>query len=183
MQRAYASTHGAKKLLHHIRITSGTKPDFAMWLDFLTEYNGRLFFFLDKVHTHQALQLYTDASKSIGYAAVLGSSLAYGEWPDEWKEFDITFMELYPIVLSSIIWGHQFQNRTIECHTDNLGLVSVINKCSSPKPYIMCLVCVLVLAMLQLNCVFYKIHIPGVQNVLADALSRKQIWHFLALLP
>ena len=82
---------------------------------------------------------------------MLGSSRVYGEWLEELKGFDITFLELYPIVLSSIIWGHQFQKRIIEFQTDNLGLVSVINKCPSLKPHFMCLVLALVLAMLQFN--------------------------------
>ena len=100
-----------------------------------------------------------------------------------WKGFDITFLEPYPIVLSSVIWAHQFQNRTKEFHIDNWDLVSVINKCSSPKPHIRCLVRALVLAILRFNFVVYAFHIPGVQNVLADALSRKQIRHFMALHP
>ena len=183
LRRAYALTHGAKKPFHHIKITSGTRSDLVMWQDFLSEYNGKSFFLLDKVYTDQALQLYTDSAKSIGYGAVLGCSWLYGEWPEEWKGYDITFLELYPIVLSSIIWGHRFQNQTIEFHTDNLGLISVINKCSSPKPHIMCLVRGLVLAMLRFNFVFYAIHVPGVQNVLADALSREQIGRFRSLHP
>ena len=183
LRRAYALTHGAKKPFHRIKITSGTKSDFVLWQDFLAEFNGKSFFLLNKVHTDQALQLYTDSAKSIGYGAVLGCSWIYGESLDEWKGFDITFLELYPIVLSSIMWGHRFQNQTIEFHTDNLGLVSVINKCSSPKPHIMCLVRALVLAMLRFNFVFNAIHIRGVQNVLADALSRKQIGRFRSLHP
>ena len=47
----------------------------------------------------------------------------------------------------------------------------------------MCLVRGLVLAMLRFNFVFYAIHVPGVQNVLADALSREQIGRFRSLHP
>ena len=49
-----------------------------MWQDFLAEYNGKSFSLLDKVHTDQALQLYTDSAKSIGYGAVLGCSRKSG---------------------------------------------------------------------------------------------------------
>ena len=77
LRRAYALTHGAKKLFHHIKFTTGTKSDFVMLLDFQTEYHGWSFFFLDKVHTDQALQLYTWALPNqldVGRGwAVLGS--------------------------------------------------------------------------------------------------------------
>ena len=157
------------------------RADLETWYQFLSEYNGRSFFLLDAVHTDRALQLYTDSSKTIGYGAVLGAEWLYGAWPDDWKAYDITFLELYPIVLSSILWGSCFSNRTIEFHTDNLALVSIINKCSSRKPHIMLLVRALVKSMLRFNFVFYAIHIPGVLNVLADALSRDQIGLFRSL--
>ena len=82
-------------------------------------------------------------------------------------------MVLYPL-------GWSLLNHTIEFPTDNLALVSIINKCSSRKPHIM-LVRVLVKYMLRFNFVFYAIHIPGVLNVLADALSRDQIGLFRSL--
>ena len=110
---------------------------------------------------------------------MLGAEWLYGTWPEDWRAYDITFLELYPIVLSSILWGGRFSNRIIEFHTDNLALVSIINKCSSRKPHIMLLVRALVKSMLCFNFfVFYAIHIPGVQNVLADALSHDQIGLF-----
>ena len=45
----------------------------------------------------------------------------------------------------------------------------------------MLLVRALVKSMLRFNFVFYAIHIPGVLNVLADALSRDQIGLFRSL--
>ena len=162
-------------------MTKEVKAVFRTWLHFLSEYNRQSFFLLDSVHTERSLKLYTDSSKSIRYGAVLGDEWLYGTWPESWKAYDITFLELYPIVLSSILWGSHFSNRTIEFHTDNLALVSMLNKCSSGKCHVMSLVRPLVLAMLRFNFVFYAIHVPGVENVLADTLSRGQIGLFKRL--
>ena len=88
-------------------------------------------------------------------------------------------MILGAITHSSVLYplggGGRFSNQTIEFHTDNLALVSIINKCSSRKPHITSLVRALVKSMLRFNFVCYAIHIPGVQNALADALSCDQI--------
>ena len=181
LRRAYALTHLVTQPYHHIKITKGARADFLTWRDFLNDYNGKSFFLYDAVHTVDALQLYTDSSGSIGYGAVLGGHWLHGTWPDEWQAMDITFLELYPIVLSAHIWGTYFSNQTIEFHTDNLALVSILNKCSSSKPHIMCLVRHLVSVMLKFNFVFFAIHVPGVQNILADSLSRQQIGKFKAL--
>ena len=181
LRRVYALTQKVQKHYHHVKITKEVRADFETWYHCLSEYNGRTSFLLDAVHTERALQLYNYSSKTIGYGAVLGTEWLYGTWREDWKAYDITFLELYPIVLSSILWGGRFSNRTIEFYTDNLALVSIINKCSSRKTHIMLLVRALVKSMLRFNFVFYAIHIPGVLNVLADALSRDQIGLFRSL--
>ena len=159
-------------------MTKEVKYDFLLWLDFLQSYNGKTFFRLDAVHTDEALRLLTDLSGSIGYGAVFGNHWLHGIWPSEWEGFDITFLELYPIVLAAHLRGTRFSNQTVEFHTDNMALVSILNKSSSKKPHIMTLVRALVLAMLKYNFTFYAIHVPGVENILADALSRQQMERF-----
>ena len=104
LQRVYALTQKVQKHYHHVKITKEVRADLETWYQFLSEYNGRSFFLLDAVHTDRALQLYTDSSKTIRYGAVLGAEWLYGAWPDDWKAYDITFLELYPIVLSCILW-------------------------------------------------------------------------------
>ena len=178
LRRAYALTHKVDKPFHHIKMTKEVKDDFLLWLDFLQSYNGKTFFRLDAVHTDEALRLFTDSSGSIGYGAVFGNHWLHGIWPSEWEGFDITFLELYPIVLAAHLWGTRFSNQTVEFHTDNMALVSILNKSSSKKPHIMTLVRALVLAMLKYNFTFYAIHVPGVENILADALSRQQMERF-----
>ena len=96
-------------------------------------------------------------------------------WPSSLDPADITLLELYPIVLSLNLWGEKIRNRNIEFHTDNMALVSIINSTSSSKETIMILVRILVSTMLRFNFTFRAVHIPGVHNDLADALSRLQV--------
>jgi hypothetical protein len=53
----------------------------------------------DKFISADLLQLYTDASGSLGYGAVFQQSWFYGEWDENWEDVNITVKELYPIVL------------------------------------------------------------------------------------
>ena len=45
--------------------------------------------------TSDTINLYTDASGSIGYAAVMGSHWFQGTWPDIWRQLNITMLELW----------------------------------------------------------------------------------------
>ena len=164
-----------QKPYYHIKMTKAAKANFNLWSTFLHKYNGRTFFHLDAVHTDEALQLYPDASGSIGSGAVLKNHWLHRTWPADWEGYDIIFLALYPIVLSTHLCGTLLSNRTIEFHTDNITLVSIINTTFSKKPHIMALVHSLVLSTTKFNFMFYAIHIPGVQNVHADILSRQQI--------
>ena len=180
LRRLYPLCSKALKPYHHITISSGAKADISIWSAFLTQHNGRSFFIFDG---DDALKLYTDAAGAIGFGAVLGRAWTYGVWPSNVDRTDITILELYPIVLSVNLWGDKIRNRNIEFHTDNMALVSIINSTSSSKENIMALVRILVSTMLRFNFTFRAVHIPGVHNDLADALSRLQIGRFRALHP
>ena len=110
------------------------------------------------------LELFTDAAKGIGMGAYFQGEWTYMRWPPEIHDLDllITFLELYPIVIA---------------------VVAVINKQTSKCTRMMCLVRMLVLDCLKLNIVFKAKHIPGVDNDLADALSRLQVQRFRQLAP
>ena len=173
----------AAKPFHHIKITKEARADFDTWGKFLESYNRRSFFLFDKIGTTWALRLYTDSSGKLGFGAVFGKAWLHDTWPDEWLHFDISFLELFPIVLSAHLWGHRLSNRTVEFHTDNIALVSILNNSYSSKPHIMSLVRALVATILKFNFIFRALHIPGVENEQADALSCQQIGQFKRLQP
>ncbi|CAC5404405.1 unnamed protein product [Mytilus coruscus] len=123
------------------------------------------------------------ASGTYGYGALFGLQWFLGKWDTKWQKQNIAFLELYPIVLAVEIWGYQFENQYINFHTDNIALVSVINKQTSKDALNMFLIRRLVLHCLRNNVNFKAKHIYGSKNVLADALSRQQVQKFHRLAP
>ena len=79
-------------------------------------------------YSSEKLNLFTDASGSLGFGAVFGSKWCYGPWPASSINRNIALLEFYPIVLSLSLWGSEMQNRCILFFTDNEALVHVINK-------------------------------------------------------
>jgi hypothetical protein len=85
---------------------------------------------------------------------------------------DITFLELFPVVVALNIWGYYLRNKKIIFHVDNQAVMYIINKKLSRSPRFMSLVRKLVFACLEFNILLKSEHIPGYLNSLADSLSR-----------
>lgn len=69
--------------------------------------------------------------------------------------------------------GEELRNKKVRFNCDNLGVVWAINSISASSPPVVRLLRYLVLS-LRINAFVYAVHIPGVDNKLADALSRFQ---------
>ena len=132
--------------------------------------------------TSADFHLYTDAWKTIGCGAILGSRWMAGEFPLEWKKYNI-ILELYSIVLPLTVRGEQLQNKKLRMHTDNQVLVHVINKKTSKEWGIMPLIQTLVSTTLQSITLVHPVHIAGARNILADALFQIQLKKFGRLAP
>ena len=162
------------------------KADTKIWLSFLDFFNGSNCF-PDQFWSSD-LHLFTDsAGGSHGCAAYLEPHWSVFKWPANWANTnlirDITFLELIPISLAFMLWSHKLQGKKLLLHTDNLGLVSILNKKSSKSKRVMHLIRPLVLNSLMHNIQFKAIHIVGKDNGIADALSRQQWDRFRYLAP
>ena len=70
------------------------------------------------------------------------------------------------------------QCKRIQLYCDNQGVVEVINSRRSNVPRVMDLVRDLTLCTLQHNFYFRAVHVPGINNNIADSLSRFQMERF-----
>lgn len=183
LRRLIDLTINVQKPNFKIRLSAATRADLTTWESFLDEFNGCSFFLEEQWLTSHTLKLYTDSSSTIGFGAVFRNSWFYGTWAKPALQHHITALELYPILAALFTWGHQFSNHCLWLYTDNMSLVSILNKQSSRDKVIMKMIRPLVLFCLRNNILIRASHIDGVKNTLADALSRSQIKRFRMLLP
>ena len=183
LRRLYGLTIGVRKWFHYIRITQQVREDLAIWQQFLESYNGKSLLLPDRWLTSPSINLYTDASGTLGYGAVFGPRWFFGPWNEEWRGQSIELLEFYPICLAIQLWGPQLANQCLSFYTDNKGLVSVINNQTSRSFQVMALMRRLVLLCLRHNILFRARHISGVDNNMADFLSRLQVDAFKAVAP
>jgi hypothetical protein len=169
LRRLIDHTQGTQNPRNFIRLRYEVKADWRIWQTFLSSFNGVSIFRDGAWFNSNKLNLFTDASGSIGFGAIFGSEWCYGRWPSHWLHGNIAILEFYPIVLSLCLWGHRMRNQSILFFTDNHALVSFVRR--------MVLIC------LQNNMLFKAKHIPGIHNKLADCLSRFQVSTFKHLAP
>ncbi|XP_061188693.1 uncharacterized protein LOC133196860 [Saccostrea echinata] len=179
-----------KQLHFHITLNKCSRDDMKMWLFFLKQWNGISMFYNQIEVSSDALQLYTDASGSLGYGGFFQGQWFSESWPfplqrtcKDSDEVSIAFRELYPIVVAALLWGHLWKKQRIVFSCDNQTTVAIINKDRSKCPKIMTLVRRLILCAAVNNFVFKSKYLEGKKKFIADCLSRLQIPKFQQLVP
>ena len=136
------------------------------WLEFLSKYNGVTFFRSLRVLPFHHLDMGSDASVQ-GYGAVFGCNWIQEEFPQHWqktfrkKHIGSPTLELYPVLVLIGIFGPYLRNSSILFHSDNQGVVDIVNKQSSSFPIIMTIVRKLVLYTVKYNINLRSEHIKG----------------------
>jgi hypothetical protein len=104
-----------------------------MWKLFLEQWNGISFFNDIKRIPANSMQLYTDASSTLGFGGFFNGDWFCDRWPDDLpseqvKDISMALRELYPIVVAAILWGHNWSTKRILFSCDNLAAVNIIKK-------------------------------------------------------
>ena len=178
---------GVPSRFHHSRLNKEFFRDLTMWNAFLVGWNGRSFF-LDTTVTPPDLELYTDASGSVGFGGYFRGQRFQGRWPPHMqihreRGISIEWQELFPIVVACAIWFPHFSGKRVQFWCDNESVVAIINSGHSKAPRILDLLRFLVLISMKHNFFVRVRHVPGVSNEIADALSCFQDACFRAAAP
>ena len=167
------------RLDHHIHLNAQFRSDLQWWSLFLPDWNGSGFF-QPKTPTAEVV---SDASGSWGCRAFHSSLWFQYQWPESWQGCHIAAKEMVPIVFAAAIWGPSWSGQRIRCKSDNSAVVTVVNTGSARDPLLMHMLhCLFVYA------AYYKFsvlasHLPGKQNIGADALSRNNLDLFFSNCP
>ena len=171
-----------KHLEHFIRLNREARSDVEWWFQFSAEWNG-----VAMLRATQAAQatasVTSDASGGWGCGAYWGSQWFMLPWEGPIKQCHITAKELVPIVVAAAVWGKGWQGQTVQVWCDNTAVVNIINRGSSRDKDAMHLARCLAFIEAKFDLDLVASHIKGVNNTLADALSRDNLTLFRSLLP
>ena len=169
---------------HHIRLNRALHSDLLWRKVLLPSWNGCSFFYDDDWISSSRLELYTDASHA-GFGAYFSGDWLYGSF----QEHDIplsrsiAFKELYAIAIAVHTWSSELASRNILFHCDNSSVVHALSNGTSRCRHIMTLLRFLFFTCAHHSIMLRAVHINGVDNHWADALSRLQVDKFLAACP
>lgn len=188
-RRLINSICGLSKPHHHIRVNAGMRQDLNMWRQFFEKFNGISVFYDRHWVSNADVQFFTDSAGGLGlgFGIYFQGRWCRASWPARWHEKgvtkDITFLEMFPIVVALDIWGSELRNKKIKFQCDNQAVVHILNSMTSKSDRVMGLVRSITLSCLELNILIKALHIPGVHNDICDALSRLQLQRFRQLAP
>ena len=182
LRRLLDTAHSTPNLDAPLQLSSDSALDITWWLKFASNWNGTAFF-LEPSWSHSPdMCLYTDASSEIGFGAYWNGRWLQGRWAEALQHHSIQWKELYAIVMASEVWGHLWPNKRILFYCDNMAIVQLWRSGLSKSPVLMHLVRALFFVAAKHNFHVSITHIAGVDNSIADALSRflMQKFHLLA---
>lgn len=96
---------------------------------------------------------------------------------------NMVLLELFPVVVSVVLWGKDFANKRKLVNTDNKDVLYAINCLASNCALVVRLLPFLVLLCLCMNIWIKARHIPGSITEVTDSLSHFQFSRFRALVP
>lgn len=114
----------------------------------------------------------TDASK-FGWGAHLLDIQVSGVWSRSQRRCHINLLELWAVFLALRRFRRQVIGQSVLVRSDNISVVTYLNRQGGTHSPSLCKQVVFLLAWCETRSIFLKgVHVPGVENVLADALSR-----------
>ncbi|CAH1257542.1 Hypp1851 [Branchiostoma lanceolatum] len=174
LSRIITTLKGLRSNHHRARLNSEFRKDIQWWLRFLPAFNG-----VSLIHDLPGRGLpdvpTTDACLT-GCGGTFQQECFHTQFPQEISEQDhpIHRLEMLAVVVACKVWCAAWAGCTINIACDNTVTVYVINSGRSTDTFMQA--CARELVYLQATNDFrlYAHHIPGVDNRLADFLSR---WH------
>lgn len=129
------------------------------------------------------IEFASDASGSWGCGAWWGREWFQFQWPEEARVHHISFLELLAVMLACTTWGRKWQGRMVLCWCDNQAAVQAISarscRDSGQMHLLRCLFFLEAIYQFRLS----ACHRPGVDNTLADSLSRDNLLLFHSKVP
>ena len=164
-------------LHYHVTFTQEARADFAWWTHFLPNWSGTSLFLNTEWLPSPDMELYTDASNA-GYGAYWAGKWFNAAWPPHQVHHTIAWKELYAILAACSTWGGHWARQRVLFHCDNAAVVAIWQRGSCKCTHLMSLVRHLFFLAARGNYHVGITHIAGVDNRIADQLSRFSMQEF-----
>ena len=170
LQRIYDTIGTLREPHHKIRLTAGFHADVLFWLQYLKTFNCKRF--LQEVKP--TIHIFTDACQQ-GAGIVTPWGWQYLNWSIDMPSLQhahINIKETVVALLAIYQWAPFIRNCNVLLHSDNKTTESVINKGACHNDFLMHYLRGIFWISKGLNFTLRCLHIPGINNDMADCVSR-----------
>ena len=122
---------------HPIRLNAEFQLDIQWWHDFLTYWHGVSFWLFPGMSAPSDVEVTSDAAGALGFGAYFNTEWFRGAWVPSQMHQSIAFKELFPIVVTSHLWGQQWCRQHVLSRSDNEAVVHILISRTSKVPCIM----------------------------------------------
>ena len=113
LRRLYDLTSGITNPYQFIKLNNAARADRRIWSEFIDSHNGTSVLLPLQFLSSNILKLHTDAAQSKGFACTYQQFWSYGPFSHHIQTFHINVLELYPITLAVLLFGHMWSNKNI----------------------------------------------------------------------
>ena len=174
LRNLITATRGNQSPKRKIPVSSDMAEDLTVWMRFLSSANLKAISSPIDPLPAPPHHFYSDSSGK-GFGGVFGRKFLQGRFSPEWVEYDINVKELYPMFLLLAVFGPSLKGERIIFHSDNKAAVISLNHWTSRSKRMMAILRKMVQIALNYDLDCTAVHIRGVDNHLADSLSRFQV--------
>ncbi|MGI8485846.1 MAG: hypothetical protein ACR2OU_16505, partial [Thermomicrobiales bacterium] len=178
------SHRGASK-----RLDKEALLDVQWWFDVFLTSAGNRRAIVEQPWT-ESVQVFTDACLD-GFGARCGNKWFQGQWSEAQKKFALVntkvsmpYLELHALTQAAVTWGEEWRGKRVTFCCDAEAAVRAVQVMRSRRDSLSELLRLLYATAAKHDFEFRCEHLPGVTNVIADALSRNcSLQELQALLP
>lgn len=184
IRRLLDVAYTVRKSHYWVTLNTEVHKDLTWWLTVLPSWNGSAPLLHPSWTGAEHLYLFTDASR-LGYGGVYGGEWFAEPWPQATRNWtnSMSWLEMIPILVACMLWGHYWRGLRIRMYCDNAGVVGAWKKGWAREPRLMSLMRQTLYVAACNGFTLQCCHLPSDNNNLADALSRLQIPRFKTLHP
>ena len=183
LKRLIDLSKSVSHLHHRVSLNFDARQDIGWWKEFLPSWNGKYKILDSEVTLAPDLNLFTDASGTLGFGIYFDGKWISHPWPEQFYNYSIQWKELFPIYIACFIWAESLSRKRILFNCDNASIVDIWSTHSSKCPHITNLLRKLFFISAKHEFSINVTHIPGLNNSIADSLSRLQVTQFRQLAP
>ena len=155
-----------------ITLSADFKKDVLWWVRFMDTFNG-VSFIPDSKWYAPDLIFATDSTLT-GCGGLTDTKFFHARFPDHILQLvlDINALEILGVLVAVRLWGAEYAGRRILVYCDNMQAVHAINSGKTRSEFMGKCVRQLWLEIARFHFHLRAVHLPGVENRLADSLSR-----------